>query len=742
VNGVDVKQDSADNNDGDTTSMYAAVTAAQKLLDRMEALEHLHPSPLTYRLVCQGWARSQNVQNAQAILERYAQKVHVGCTTNNTFLFPQSDLVTFYAIVIEGWCRLVGKVPDAMERAEALLNEMETSCCVREVQQQQRPSIADTNDSDLRNTRGARSQDLGPFSLAYTSIISALPRTKQANLARKADIILQRMARFGVEPDVVVYTCWANCWAKATSRIERKMASKKVLKLLDDMEDSYITQGNYLLKPSSITYATAIKAIGYSLDPDAPKLAEEVLRRMYRLTESKVIHVPPTIANFNAVITALSTSGTKKQKGENARRAEALLVEMIRRSRQGESAVEPSAMSWGSVLRAWAESGLPDSGEQAQRVLDQFEKWYEAGNSLVRPNVVCYTTVMSAWGRGNAPPKTALEKVNKILSKLEQEYIETLDETLRPNKVTYITAIDVYCRKMPDIAGSLSQSLVDRMIQLYSMNLGFDRPTRIVFNTLINAWSRSKEPNAAENAEKIFQWMEAQYLAGNKLVQPDEVSLCGVLNAWANNALNGGAFRAQQIMDHTEILTAEQRGFNHTIVSWNVLIKAWGRSRAEDSVTRAKNILLRLEKQYEQGYSDVKPDTTTYSSVINCCAYYNGPGEGKGAAFEVAWRAFCKIKDSNNLVANNVVYGTLFKAIGKLTPHDDDREKMVRDLFAECCSNGQVCSFVLSQVRSSSPKRLFRKLVLKPSSLRDKDASNIEKIMKKMPKEWGRNAVF
>ena len=219
------------------------------------------------------------------------------------------------------------------------------------------------------------------------------------------------------------------------------------------------------------------------------------------------------------------------------------------------------------------------------------------------------------------------------------------------------------------------------MMELYSKDIGYDRPTRIVFNTLISAWSRSQEPESAEMAEKIFSWLEAQYAAGDESARPDQVTLCSVLNAWANNAINGGAMRAQQIMDHTETLTVEERGFERTIVAWNILIKAWGRSKTADSIQRAEEILNNLEQEYQAGTSNVKPDITTYSSVINCCAYYSGPPKGEKAAFEVAWRTFEKIKASDDLQVNNIVYGTLFKAIGKLTSRGPKQQAMIQELF-------------------------------------------------------------
>jgi hypothetical protein len=720
-----------------------AALAAQDLLFSMERLENLMPSPLNYLFVCQRWAEiddssGKSMRSAENIFATFRKKVEDENFPSVKPVYPESSLAAFYAVLIKGWSSLVGRVDGAFDRAEALLNEFESACSsllngdhdVACVEQEKRENSIESH------------RDVGPFSLAYTSFIVGISRSNHGDMGQRADAILKRMKEKGVSPDMVVYTSVLNCWAKASNRAERVMASCRALQLLKEVEDRYLSEGNYLLKPNQITYSQVIKAIGHSQDPNAPRLAEDIMRRMYQLTESGMINVPPNVHIYNAVITTFS-GGNKDQRAYNAREAERLLYEMVHQSRlEGNAFTEPSVVTLGIVLRAWAESGLPDCGQQAQRVLDHFEARYDAGSSRVRPNVVCYTTVMQAWGRSKAPPHAALQKVETMLSKLENLYTETGHESLRPNQITYITVMDVYSRKCPNEAGAMSQALVDRLSQLQDIGLGFEKPSRIIFNKLINTWSKSAEANAAENAERVFQRMEAQYAAGDGSARPDEVSLCCVLNAWANNAFQGGALRAQQIMDYTtKELTSEQRGFDHTVVSWNVLVKAWGRSRAVDSVQRAERILVDLETRYRKGRSNVKPDITTYSSVINCCAYYNGPSRGRSPAFEVALRTFQKIKQSDDLVANNIVYGTMLKAIGKLQKPGQQRDVMIKELFVECMLGGQVCSFVLVQLKSAS-RDLFQQLVLDPCALKDQDATDFEDVWRKLPKDWKRSVVL
>ncbi len=705
-----------------------AAVQVQALLDRMEEAKHLQPNELCYLMACQQWAdavegdRGQNVQCAQMILDRLLrQPAEVTSGTQRRRTIPIS--AKLYTIVMEGWCRRVGKVPHAMEKVEMLLKDMED---------------------------GSNNMLPRPSVLTYTSVIGGLARSRKRDLASRAMQLLPKMKAHGIDPDVVAYTSILNCWAKTTSREERQVAHTHAIQILQEMEDLYTSQQDqYHVKPTAITYATAIKAIGNSLADDAPVLAEQVLHRMYRWTELGCIHVPPTVEVYNALIMSLSVTGNTRNnstwsRSTRAHKAEQWLQEMYRRTSQGEIGVEPNIRTWGAVLKAWAESGRADAGEQAQRLLDQMEEWYNNDKSSVAPNVVCYTTVMNAWARGTSTPaKVALRHVEKLLKHMEDLYKATGDPTIRPNKISYISAMDAWSRKAKSKAhaATQAQAIVDRMMKLYALDQGYDRPTRIVFNALINAYSKSDDPGAAAQAEIIFRWMEEQYQAGDEYVKPDEITLCGVLNAWANHASEGGARRAQEILDHTESLTFEERGFGHSIVCFNILIKAWGRSREPDSVQRVETILKHLEQECSYNDEAIRPDVTTYSSVINCCAYYSGDEAGRKEALHVALQTFDKIRNQTWCLEgpNNISFGTMFKAIAKLMPISRERDTLVESLFRECVDLGQIDSFVLSQVKAASTTAMYQRMVLEPANLNIEDGNNYDKILKSIPRQWGSN---
>ena len=93
--------------------------------------------------------------------------------------------------------------------------------------------------------------------------------------------------------------------------------------------------------------------------------------------------------------------------------------------------------------------------------------------------------------------------------------------------------------------------------------------------------------------------------------------------------------------------------------------------------------------------------------------------------------------------ANNITYGTLFKAIANCMPLGDDRDQLTRQLFDQCADEGFVDMFVLSQVRNANPQ-LYRELVEAPCGLGascDPSDDNIASVLDSVPPEWSANVI-
>lgn len=91
------------------------------------------------------------------------------------------------------------------------------------------------------------------------------------------------------------------------------VAGTRALHILGDMEQQCISGENLSAKPSLITYTATIAAIGNSLDPAAPKLAQDILTRLYKIHESGAIsNLKPRTSTYDSVLNALSRAPWKK----------------------------------------------------------------------------------------------------------------------------------------------------------------------------------------------------------------------------------------------------------------------------------------------------------------------------------------------------------------------------------------------------------------------------------------------
>eukprot|EP00957_Ditylum_brightwellii_P177065 13488565-Ditylum_brightwellii.AAC.1 len=203
-------------------------------------------------------------------------------------------------------------------------------------------------------------------------------------------------------------------------------------------------------------------------------MAETVLKDMYHIynksrgtanvhpsnnsdgdVEEDLSIVKPNIMSYNGVLNAWSNADG----GEGPDQCERILDALSRETKFDGNpylpimpGVEPNVSTFNTVIKAWARSGLPESGERAEALLDymneQVEDYDEEGRgyihnsedyyddeddaNIVRPNVITYNSVMNAWSRSGSP--NAAEKAESILKRLLSHPMGKGGE-LRPNGI-------------------------------------------------------------------------------------------------------------------------------------------------------------------------------------------------------------------------------------------------------------------------------------------------------------------
>lgn len=200
----------------------------------------------------------------------------------------EDDKAKLKCVAVEAWCQQARQGDLALQRAEALLDEME---------QDQASSTSRL--------------------YAYTSYMVGLSKSSRRNKASMAqDVFDTKIA----EPDIVAITALLNCWAKTRDYGERAIAADRATAILNDLE------AHEYLKANVVTYRTAIAAIGNSLDPSK---AEDIIRiRMPRNG------IKPDTKTYNAWL----LYGVR-----DATRAIEILETMP---------VQPDVETWGAVLRS------------------------------------------------------------------------------------------------------------------------------------------------------------------------------------------------------------------------------------------------------------------------------------------------------------------------------------------------------------------------------------------------------
>ena len=155
-------------------------------------------------------------------------------------------------------------------------------------------------------------------------------------------------------------------------------------------------------------------------NPNAPKKAEEMVRRMLKLYENSGndLDFRPTLQAYNLWIHALARSNWENAGGL----AEQVMDEMR------DQKIWPNEITYSSVMDAYARSHSP---ERAEEIL--FRLLEEAPSTGGGVSVVTCDTMLNAWAQQGTIDSA--ERAEMILFRLE----EWQREDIRPTKISYAT---------------------------------------------------------------------------------------------------------------------------------------------------------------------------------------------------------------------------------------------------------------------------------------------------------------
>jgi hypothetical protein len=164
------------------------------------------------------------------------------------------------------------------------------------------------------------------------------------------------------------------------------------------------------------------------------------------------------------------------------------------------------------------------------------------------------------------------------------------------------------------------------------------------------------------------------------------------------------------------------------------VINAISKSQNAAKAQKALRILRRMDKLYQAGYKDARPNEVTYTSVLNSCAFpATFDQRTRRKALDTAIFTLQELQSSRYGQPNEVTYGTFIKACANLLSDDDQMLRLrvvIEEAFQQCCKDGQVGQIVLTHLRDAAPDDLYKELLAEVSS-----SDNIVNVAD-LPPEW------
>ena len=159
-----------------------------------------------------------------------------------------------------------------------------------------------------------------------------------------------------------------------------------------------------------------------------------------------------------------------------------------------------------------------------------------------KPGVYAFNGVISAWANCASGDIGNDDKAEQLLNLMEKLYFdkEKLEyKHLKPNSITYNTAIKAWTNSKEDASIFQAEKLMERMEKGFNA-IGDQfldvKPDSYTYNTMITGWLQSDLGiTSAQNAEGLLRKMVEKYLDGENELQPHQKMFSSIIDKWAKS---------------------------------------------------------------------------------------------------------------------------------------------------------------------------------------------------------------
>jgi len=362
--------------------------------------------------------------------------------------------------------------------------------------------------------------------------------------------------------------------------------------------------------------------------------------------------------------------------------------------------------------------------------------YHLTGDKTVQPNQESFETAIESWLRATDEP-AALERAQGIIDWMTTLYMSSSNDLAKPHTSNFYPILKYLANSCTLDGPILSEHIIQHM-QSLQMQQGIDTvgPDTMCFNIVMSSWLKSGDKNAEKHITEIFDYMNKAQDLGSEDIKLDSSSYNIIISSISNSIKKNenmdieGARRADDLL--TQLETNFKEGddtLRPDTIIYNQVIDYWAKTQpVKGHYLSAREVLDRQISMYEEfKVRKCRPDILGYTSVIAACAStpFKSDTERQNA-FDLAHLTFMECSKSKYMSPNDVTYGIMLKAVGRLLPKKEDKNRYAKTLFEICCSEGYLGQMAYQRMKMCTTDKMKHQLTGGRS-------------FEELPKEWRRN---
>jgi len=343
--------------------------------------------------------------------------------------------------------------------------------------------------------------------------------------------------------------------------------------------------------------------------------------------------------------------------------AEQMLQRISALHEEGYYDVSPDIVSYNSVLKAWKEDNNPE------KALDYLQQMLEKGKTEV--DVISFNTVILAFAKqGNyGVPRSMIGQM------------EEREDLPDPDILTYNALLYALAQSKDSGTTEEAEEL------LYDLVDGKHEPVQVdiaSFNTVIFAWSQvaSKyNPSAANSAQVLLNRMEKLAQGDRPSLKPDVYTYTTVIQAWARCEQS---LKAEKLLD-----IMASKGLIPNRYTYTAVMSALAKTGMPEKAERLLETMMQI---YQKGNESLKPDTVSFSCVMDGWARISHVDKPYAADRALALLEKMKSLEREGMGPNSRTYTSVLSAIAKSGTWEacETARAILQDMEYEASDNGRM----------------------------------------------------